>query len=163
MKRKVIILSSLVVISVLFWFASFIYPNAYLQKAFYTALALSISYLVFKFLLEEIISTRIEEDKTRYSFRKITSILYILTFIAVAIAIWVEHPQALLVSYGVLAAGAAFALQDLIRNLAGGIIVFISGIYRVGDRIEVNAKTDDVIDIGISGVTEIEVKKQDKI
>jgi small-conductance mechanosensitive channel len=157
-KRKVIIISSLVVISVSFWFASFIYPNIYLQRAFYTALALSISYLVFKFLLEEIVSTRIEEDKTRYSFKKITSILYILTFIAAAIAIWVEHPQALLVSYGVLAAGAAFALQDLIRNLAGGIVVFISGIYRVGDRIEVDAKTGDVIDIGIMYTTLLEIK-----
>jgi len=158
MKKRTIILLSLFIISALLWLASFNYPNVYLQKAFHTFLALTSSYFIFKLILEEVVVRRIKETRTRYSFTKITSILYILTFIAVAITIWVEHPQALLVSYGVLAAGAAFALQDLLKNLAGGIAIFVGGVYRVGDRIEVNAKFGDVIDIGILYTTLMEIR-----
>jgi len=131
----------------------------YLAKAFQTGITLTISYLVFKFILEELVSKRIAEPKTRYSLRKVTAILYILIFIAVAIAIWVEHPQALLVSYGVLAAGAAVALQDLFKSFAAGIVISLTGIYRVGDRIEVNSKSGDVMDIGIVYTTLMEMKE----
>jgi len=158
MKKKTILLSSLFVISALLWLASFNYPNVYLQKVFHTFLVLTSSYFVFKLILEEVVVRRIKEARTRYSFTRITSTLYILTFIAVAITIWVEHPQALLVSYGVLAAGAAVALQDFLKNLTGGIVIFVSGIYQVGDRIEVNAKIGDVIDIGILYTTLIEIR-----
>jgi len=158
MKKKTILLSSLFVISALLWLASFNYPNVYLQKVFHTCLVLTSSYFVFKLILEEVVVRRIKEARTRYSFTRITSTLYILTFIAVTITIWVEHPQALLVSYGVLAAGAAVALQDFLKNLTGGIVIFVSGIYQVGDRIEVNAKIGDVIDIGILYTTLIEIR-----
>lgn len=159
MKRKIVILSILIVVSVILWYVSSRYVNIYLEKAFQTGIALAISYLVFKFILEELVSQRIAEPKTRYSFRKVTAILYILTFIAAAIAIWVEHPQAILVSYGVLAAGAAVALQDLFKSIAGGIVIFLTGIYRVGDRIEVNSKSGDIMDIGILYTTLMEMKE----
>ena len=157
MKKKLIILASVAVIAALMWFADFRYPQTYLQKAFYSFLALAISYALFKLTFEEIVSKRIKEPKTRYSFRKIASVLFILTFLVIAIAIWVEHPQATLVSYGVLAAGAAIALQDIFKNFVGGITIFASGIYRVGDRIEVSSKIGDVIDIGILYTTLLEI------
>lgn len=158
MKKRTIFLSFFFVITALLWLASFRYPNLYLQKIFHTFLALTSSYFVFKLILEEVVARRIREARTRYSFTRITSTLYILTFIAVAITIWVEHPQALLVSYGVLAAGAAVALQDFLKNFTGGIVIFVSGIYQVGDRIEVNAKIGDVIDIGILYTTLVEIR-----
>jgi len=159
MKRRLLISGTLIIISALLWFFTINYPNVYLQRAYYTAIALTISYLLFKFIFEELVLQRIAEPKTRYSFRKVVSIIYMLTFVAIAITIWVEHPQALLVSYGVLAAGAAFALQDILKNAAGGISIFLTGIYQVGDRIEVAAKTGDVIDIGILYTTLLETNE----
>ena len=63
-----------------------------------------------KIIFEQIIARRIREPKTRYSMKRIASMLSVLIFIAAGIAIWVENLQALLVSYGILAAGAAVAL-----------------------------------------------------
>ena len=60
-------------------------------------------------------------------------------------------------SYGVLAAGAAVALQDFFKNFVGGMIIFLTGIYRVGDRVEVNTKSGDVIDVGILYTTLLEI------
>jgi len=48
-----------------------------------------------------------------------------------------------------IGAGVAIALQDFFKNLLGGIIIFVTGIYRVGDRIEISSKYGDVIDIGL--------------
>lgn len=73
--------------------------------------------------------------------------------------IWIPNPQALLVAYGVIAAGIAIALQDLVKNLAGTITVFLSGTYQVGNRIEVDGTYGDVIDIGLFNTTLLEVRE----
>ena len=55
-------------------------------------------------------------------------------------------------------AGIAIALQDLFKNIAGVAILFLTGLYRVGDRIEINSKTGDVMEIGILYATILEIK-----
>lgn len=64
-----------------------------------------------------------------------------------------------MVGYGVLGAGIAVALQDLFKNMVGGIVLLVSKNYRVGDRIEVNSRTGDVIDIGILYTSILEIKQ----
>ena len=159
MKRRLTILSVLVVITAVLLFLHIQYDLDYMDKAFYTALAVLLIYAVIKLIFEQVIANRIKEPKTRYSMRRISSLLSILIFIAVAIAIWVDNLQALLVSYGVLAAGAAVALQDVFKNLTGGLVIFLTGTYKIGDRIEVQGKIGDVIDIGIFYTTLLETNE----
>jgi small-conductance mechanosensitive channel len=159
MITRLIITGVLLIITIAMFFIQRENPNTYLIKSFYTALSIFIIYAVIKVVFEEAIAKRIKEEKTRYSMRRISLMISILVFIAVGIAIWVDNLQALLVSYGILAAGAAVALQDVFKNLAGGIIIFITGTYRIGDRIEVNEKIGDVIDIGIFYTTLLETNE----
>jgi small-conductance mechanosensitive channel len=159
MIKKVVSLVTLVIITGAFWFAQFQYPNDYLEKGFYTFLAVTILYFVFKSVVEEIVVRNIKEAKARYSFRKTVSILYIVGIVLALIRIWVVQTQTLLVSYGLIAAGIAIALQDFFKNFVGGILIFVTGIYRVGDRIELNAKIGDVIDIGILYTTLLELRE----
>ncbi|MFC2026777.1 mechanosensitive ion channel family protein [Chloroflexota bacterium] len=91
--------------------------------------------------------------------KRIASMLAVLAFIAVGIAIWVDNLQALLVSYGILAAGVAVALQDVFKNFAGSLIIFITSTYHVGDRIEINSKIGDVVDIGLFYTTLLETNE----
>jgi small-conductance mechanosensitive channel len=119
----------------------------------------TIIYLVFKSVIEEIVARKIKEERARYSFRKTVSILYIVGIVLAIIRIFVEQTQTLLVSYGLIAAGIAIALQDFFKSFVGGVITFVTGIYRVGDRIEINAKIGDVIDIGILYTTLLELKE----
>ena len=141
------------------WVANYYYPHAYLEKAFYTFLALAIVYFVFRIALENAIVRTIRDAKTRYSIRKATSIVYLLVFVLVLIRIWIEDSEALLVSYGLIGAGIAIALQDVFKNFVGGIIVFSSGTYRVGDRIEIDSRFGDVIDIGLMYTTLLEIRE----
>ncbi len=147
------------IITGLFWFANFHYPNVYVEKGFYTFLALTIIHFVFKSIFEGMVARKIKESKTRYSFRKTVSILYFVVLLLAIFKIWIEHTQTLLVSYGLIAAGIAIALQDFFKNFAGGLIIFVTGVYQVGDRIEINQKYGDVIDIGILYTTLLELKE----
>lgn len=114
--------------------------------------------MVFKIILQENIARKIKDKKTKYATSKIISILYIAIFVIVVITIWVQDPQDIVVAYGLAGAGIAIALQDMFKNFAGGITIFLTGIYRVGDRIEINSKAGDVMDIGILYTTILEIK-----
>ena len=130
-----------------------------LQKGFQTLLTLTVIYFFFRIIFEETFIKRIKDYKTKYSFRKTVSILFYIFLLISIIGIWAEDTQTLLVSYGLIAAGIAIALQDFFKNFVGGIMIFITGTYRVGDRIEVNSKCGDVIDIGILYTTLMEIKE----
>lgn len=137
--------------------ANYLHPNIYLQKAFYTAVVVALIHLLFKIVLEDLLIKRITVSKTRYSFKKTLSIIYLVVLVAVVINIWIENTQSLLISYGIVAAGIAVALQDLFKNFVGGVIIFVTGTYRVGDRIEIDSKKGDVIDIDILYTTLMEI------
>lgn len=149
----------LVALSAALGWASFLHHNIYLSKSFYSAIAITIIYFIFKVLFEEVVARRIPTSLTRYSFRRVILMLYLLVFLAIALAIWVQDTQTLIVSYGLVAAGVAFALQDVFKSIAGGILIFVRGIYDIGDRIEINGKYGDVIDIGMMYTTLLELRE----
>jgi small-conductance mechanosensitive channel len=79
----------------------------------------------------------------------------LLVLLAV-VGIWGRYP---FVSISLIIAAFAIAMQDFFRNFVGGILIFASGIYRIGDRIEVCEKCGDVIKIGIFYTTIMELKE----
>jgi small-conductance mechanosensitive channel len=158
-RSRLIILFSLIIGSALLGFVNFKFPNAYLEKGVYTFLALTIVYFFFEVLFEELVTKRIKEPKTRYSLRKVTSILSLATFTLAFVSIWIVEAQNILIAFGLVGAGVAIAVQDVFKNFVGGIMIFISGIYRVGDRVEINQKFGDVIDIGLLYTTLMETRE----
>lgn len=148
-----------VILSVVFWLANYYYPHQYIESAFYTFVALTAIHIAFKLILEKQVSKRIKEKRSRYSFKKIISILYLGSFVAALALIWSGGTQEVTVAFGLVTAGIAFALQDLLKNLAGGVIIYLNRLYVVGDRIEINSKIGDVIDIGILYTTILEIRE----
>jgi len=156
--KKIIYLLIIAISCVLIWFVNYEYSHWYLEKGFYTLFALAIIYGILKIGVEEIGTKGIKDAKTKYSFRKTISILYLLIFLIVLGTIWIENPEALFVAYGIIGAGIAISLQDVFKSFAGGILIFVNGIYRVGDRIEIDGKIGDVIDIDIMNTTLLELR-----
>jgi small-conductance mechanosensitive channel len=72
--------------------------------------------------------------------------------------VWIQYRRALLVAYGLLAAGVAVVLQDYLRNFVGGIAIVTSNLYKVGDRIQVGETIGDVMDIGLLYTTVMEIR-----
>jgi small-conductance mechanosensitive channel len=156
--KKIVYLILLATGSILLWFLNFQYSNQYLYKGFTTLFALTVIYLIIKVGIEEIGTKGIRDSKTRYSFRKTISILFLFISIIILGMIWIENPEALFVAYGIIGAGIAISLQDVFKSFAGGVLIFINGVYRVGDRIEINGKIGDVIDIDIMNTTLLELR-----
>ena len=85
-----------------------------MQNAFYSFSILAVIHVGLKIIPERQISKKIKEKRTRYSFRKIISILYIASTVVAMVAIWSEGTQEIAVAGGLVTAGVAFALQDLL-------------------------------------------------
>lgn len=141
------------------WAVNVYYKDVDLTKLFSSAVVVALSYLFFRISLEQLTAQRIHEPKTRYSFRKTTQILFLVTSFVLVLKIWMINPQELVVAYGLVAAGVAIALQDLFKNVAGGIVIFTPGSYEIGNRIEINGKCGDIIDISILYTTILEIRE----
>lgn len=158
MVKRVVNLALLIVGTSIFWFLQEEYTNPYLLKGFYTFLAFSIIYFIFK-ILGEMGLEKIVEARTRFFFRKVSNVAQFVVILVALISIWIEDTQTLLVSYGLIAAGVAIALQDFFKNIMGGLLLLINRPYNVGDRIEINSRFGDVIDIGVLYTTILEIKE----
>lgn len=158
MKRKFLIFSALIIVTGVAYLATFWFPQNAVERIFHSVLALVVLYGVFSIAIEEHFARRLQDPKTRYGFRKAVSLLLIVAVLVVLLRIWIPNPEALLVAYGVVAAGIAIALQDLVKNLAGGIVIFLGGLYQVGNRIEIRGTFGDVIGIGLFNTTLLEVR-----
>lgn len=110
-------------------------------------------------LARNLILTRVSTARERYTLRKTASILITVLVIASLFAIWIERTSTLLIAYGILSAGIAIALQDLLRSIAGGLLIIISRPFKAGDRIQVGDSTGDVLDIGSFSTAIMEIRE----
>ena len=86
------------------------------------------------------------EARQLYNLRKF--IEYVTVFIGFILVgrIWIESMQSLVTYAGLLSAGIAIALQDLIISLAGWLFIMWRKPFVVGDRIQIGDYTGDIID-----------------
>jgi small-conductance mechanosensitive channel len=158
-KSKVLTATLLIAFTLVFFAVNTEFSNIYLKKILYSSIAITTVYLVFQIFLEDYAPKHIKDLKTRYTFRKVLSIFSLATALLLLLAIWITETQNILIAFGLIGAAIAFALQDIFRNFIGGVLLFVNGIYRVGDRIEIDGKYGDVIDIGILNTTLMETRK----
>lgn len=159
MRNKIALFSVIVCLFAVIAFIDFLYPNSLLEKTTYTFAAIVIVYFIFEIVLEEAVLKKIKISTTRYSLKKTLSILSFVIYAFALIIIWFAETQYILLSIGLIGAAIAFALQDIFKNFAGGIMIFLNGIYHVGDRIELDKKFGDVIDIGLLYTTLMETRE----
>ncbi len=156
MFKSVVKLVLLISLSLLTGILRFFYHSEYLEKWFYTIITFTILFFVFRLFFGRIVAKRIKNKKARYSFRKASYFIFPVVVFFAILRVWVVDPQILTVAYGLMAAGVTIALRDLFKNFAGGIMIFFTGLYHVGDRIEIKEKRGDVVDIGILYTTLLE-------
>ncbi len=163
--NRIVNLVILTIITGSLWIIYQTYPNNYLLKGFYTFLTITLIYTFFK-IIETISLKRINNYRTKYTVKKVLSIILLFVSIIAIITIWIADLQVLTISYAVLGAGIAIALQDIVKDFISGILIVVGGIYTVGDRIEFASKQEqenrkgDVIDIGLLFTTLMEIDKR---
>jgi len=137
----------------------YIFEDRSLLDALLTSLIVVFLAYLINSLAGNLILRRVSASKDRYTLRKTISILVTVLVFASLFAIWIERTTTLIIAYGILSAGVAIALQDLLRNIAGGILIIISRPFKAGDRIQVGDSTGDVLDIGSFNTTIMEIRE----
>ncbi len=110
-----------------------------------------------RFFSVRMISHRVENDRTKYKWRK--NVSYVITFFGIFAVgqIWFAGLESLATFLGLLSAGIAIALKDPLTSFAGWIFLLWRKPFDVGDRIEIGSHKGDVIDIRMFKFTLLEI------
>lgn len=103
------------------------------------------------------INKTISDNTSRYHARKVTRLTGYFLILLLAIVSFTGKVQYFTLTIGLLSAGIAFALQEVILSVAGWVSIFANGLYKPGDRIELNQVKGDVIDVGVTKTTLMEI------
>ncbi len=95
--------------------------------------------------------------KSRYQWRKIISTIIAILGIIIVGRLWYEGVQSIATYLGLLSAGIAIALKDLIANFAGWIYIISRKPFEVGDRIQIGNLAGDVIDLSLFEFSLLEI------
>lgn len=121
------------------------------------SLILLILFWLVKILIVKLINKNISDVKTQYHWRKlINSAAVVITIIFVG-RIWFVSVQSLVTYFGLLSAGIAIALKDVLTNFAGWIYILSKRPFNVGDRVEIGEVAGDVIDQSFFEFTLLEI------
>ena len=103
------------------------------------------------------IARTVKDHGIRYRWSKATQyVAVVFGFIGIA-SIWSSVLRGLATYLGLVSAGLAIAMKDILTNMAGwGFIVWRKP-FELGDRIEINAFTGDVVDIRLFQFTLLEI------
>ncbi|MDY9927861.1 mechanosensitive ion channel family protein [Methanosarcina sp.] len=137
----------------------YIFEDRSLLDALLVSLIVIFLAYVINFLAGSLILRRVSTAKDRYTLRKTVSVLVTVLVFAALFSIWIERTTTLLIAYGILSAGVAIALQDLLRSIAGGVLIIMTRPFKAGDRIQVGDSTGDVLDIGSFSTSIMEIRE----
>ncbi len=99
----------------------------------------------------------IQDKARRYLAAKLfTAGVYLVALIVIMSKLLSDHPGAL-ASFAIIGAGIAVALQDVVKDLMGWIIIVQRRLFTLGNRIVIGNSTGDVIDISLLRTTLLEV------
>ena len=94
-----------------------------------------------------IAARRGHDEFSSYYYRHLARYGAVLAGLVALLVVWRGVIGHLAIFGGLLAAGLAFAMQEVIGSIAGWFNIVSGGIYRVGDRVEIAGVKGDVIDI----------------
>lgn len=105
---------------------------------------------VLRWILLRIVRKRVGEDvRLHYNWRRaINYLISILGLLAIT-PLWFGTMGNIGTFLGLVSAGIAIALQDPLVNFAGWVFIVVRRPFAVGDRIEIDGKRGDIIDIRI--------------
>ena len=104
-----------------------------------------------------VVHRRTDDPQVRYRWRKTAT--YSLSIVGLILIgrTWLEGIQSLVTYLGLVSAGIAIALRDPIVNWFGWMFISWRRPFAVGDRIQIGSLCGDVIDIGVSTFSILEV------
>ncbi|MCB1171991.1 MAG: mechanosensitive ion channel, partial [Leptospiraceae bacterium] len=113
--------------------------------------------LLIRAVVLSIVYQRTVDARARYNWKRFSAHIMAVLMLIWLGQIWIEHFNTLLTYLGLVSAGIAIALSDLLKNLAGFLFIVTRRPFSMGDRIEIGKHAGDVIDIRLFQFTVLEV------
>lgn len=108
-------------------------------------------------LVLRIVEGHLDDVRSRYQWAKSSAyVAFVLAVLGVG-PIWLEGLGSLGTFLGLLTAGLAIALRDLVANLAGWVFILWRRPFELGDRVQIGDSAGDVVDIRIFQFTLLEI------
>ena len=119
--------------------------------------ALAIGLLIINRILKRVVGRLNQDPKSAFRMRKVVGYSTgILAGILIG-AVWLESVSSLTTFLGLLSAGIAIALRDVIADIAGWAFILLRKPFNLEDRIESMGIKGDVIDIRLFKTTLLEI------
>ncbi len=106
-----------------------------------------VAWLLVMRLVRRLLARTVDDLSSRFSMIRIASYVVGLISVLLIARLWVQGVAGLATYLGLVSAGIAIALQDLITNLAGWLFILLRRPFRIGDRIQIGPHSGDVVDI----------------
>ena len=107
--------------------------------------------------LRRFIRKNLPNSKVKYRSQKGIEVIGYLILIILTLSYFTGNIKDFTLAVGLLSAGVAITLQELILSIAGSLYIFFVKVYKPGDRIEINGIKGDVIDIDSIYTTMMEI------
>ncbi len=95
--------------------------------------------------------------QTRFWSRQGVSLITAIVLILGLLSIWFNDPTRLTTAFGLVSAGLAFALQQVVTAVAGYFVILRGSTFTVGDRISMGGVRGDVLRLGFIQTTIMEM------
>jgi small-conductance mechanosensitive channel len=139
------------------WFHKSAGLSPEIQRKLFTSIVIILILWFVHRLILRIVLPRIKELSNRYRWKKTSSYIAAAVGIAIIVRVWFEGIESLATFLGLLSAGVAIALKDMLANLAGWAFILWRRPFEVGDRIQIGNDAGDVIDLRIFQFTLMEI------
>jgi small-conductance mechanosensitive channel len=131
------------------WLQTHLGLSPELQARLLATLATVIGLWLLHRIILALVYRRVRDPWGRYRWRKGLTYLLVVAGIVIVGRMWFAGVEALATFFGLLSAGLAIALKDLVSNLAGWGFIIWRRPFEVGDRVQIGPHAGDVIDLGL--------------
>jgi small-conductance mechanosensitive channel len=115
-------------------------------KILYSVLIL-VALGIIRFAILKIVWRLTEDPKSRYTWKRTVSFTVGLLMVILIASVWIKAMSQFGAFLGLLSAGIAIALKDMLTNVAGWIFILARKPFSIGDRVQIGENAGDVIDI----------------
>lgn len=129
------------------------------QKLLLTLVVIVVIIILRKALiaLSRVVLRGAHNEKTRFWTRQAISLFTTIALILSLLSIWFDDPTRLATALGLVTAGLAFALQQVVTAIAGYFVILRGSNFSVGDRITMGGVRGDVVALGFIQTTIMEM------
>ena len=120
--------------------------------------AIVVAVFVVRMLVLRAVIPRLESDEATFRVRKTSRYAAVTVAIIGLGSIWLSQLGGIGSYIGILSAGIAIALSDVLKNLAGWVYIMLRRPFKPGDRVEIGDHAGDVIDIRLFRFSLLEIR-----